>query len=418
MRTLCSLSLLLLAVCGLPAQVPENVEVRDRYKEVVLSTLRENAAAPAAVLAQADGSRVLFRIERAGSSLYTLFLNERGAAFPIDSSGSWVIKRQLEDGGFVQAKVFFRSDPGCFVRLFPSGNRTQMEVFLLGIPVGRRVQLPVAFASLLTAPFARIQELSRSQVRWDLLLWRGEPAADRRLEDTIRRIRSALGRLREADDGAMDEEGYYVRIADGNRQGGGGGLNCSGFAKWIVDGFYGPLAGGRYLGVTELKLRHPELRGNRWSERYEQARDPYFGLDWARNLASALGLAYGQAVSGPESADVRRLEFLEYREDVGFPVEELELALFLDAARHPGSFYLGSLNRELAGLPGQPVLRQHYHLAVFFPFFTTDGEFRVAVFDLTRESSLADMRRRFAGHFVHLERLAAGGEWVAPRERP
>jgi hypothetical protein len=384
---------------------------------VLLSSLRENAAAPVAVLAQADGSRVQFRIERAGGSLYSLFLNEQGAAFPIDSSGSWIIKRQLEDGGFVQAKVFFRSDPGCFLRLFPSGARTQMEVFLFGIPVARRVQLPVAFASLLTAPFARILELSRSQVRWELLLQGGEPAADRRLEDTIGRMRAALGRLREADDGAMDEEGRYVRIADGSRQASGGGLNCSGFAKWVVDGFYGPLAGGRYLGVAELKQRHPELRGNRWSERYEQARDPYFGLDWARNLASALGRASGEAAPGPEAHDVRRLDFLEYREDVGYPVEELELALFLDAARNPGSFYLGSLNREMSGLPGQPVLRQHYHLAVFLPYFTADGEFRVAVFDLARESSLADIRRRFAGHFVHLERLSAGGEWVAPRER-
>jgi hypothetical protein len=418
MRTLFSLSLLLLAVRGLATQVPENVEVRDRYREVVLSTLRENAAAPAAVIAQADGSRVQFRIERTGGSLYTLFLNQRDEEFPIDSSGSWVIKRQLEDGGFVQAKVFFRSDPGCFVRLFPGGASTQMEVYLFGLPVARRVQLPVAFAALLTAPFARVVELSRSQVRWELLLEGGEPEADRRLEETVRRVRSALGALREADDGAMDQEGRYVRIADGSRQGSGGGLNCSGFAKWVVDGFFGPLSGGRYLDAAELKTRHPELRGNRWSERYEQARDPYFGLDWARNLASALGRAYGEAAGGPESADVRRLEFLEYREDVGYPVEELELALFLDTARHPGSFYLGSLNREMSGLPGQPVLRQHYHLAAFFPFFTAGGEFRVAVFDLTQESSLADIRGRFPGHFVHLERLSARGEWVAPRARP
>jgi hypothetical protein len=112
---------------------------------------------------------------------------------------------------------------------------------------------------------------------------------------------------------------------------------------------------------------------------------------------------------------VRRLEFLEYREDVGYPVEELELALFLEAARHPGSFYIGSLNHELGG---PPALRQHYHLAVFLPYFTTVGDFQVAVFDLTRESSLGDLRRRFAGHFVHLERLSARGEWVAPRSRP
>jgi hypothetical protein len=275
----------------------------------------------------------------------------------------------------------------------------------------------VTFTSLLTAPFSRVVELTRAVARWDLLLRGGEAQADRHQEEVIRGIRSALGGLREADDGALDEEGRYVRIANGSRQEPPGGLNCSGFVKWVVDGFYGPLAGGRSLGVEELKQRHLELRGNRWSRGYEQARDPYFGLDWARNLAAALARVNAERSSGPESSDVRHLEFLEYREDVGYPVDELKLALFLASAREPGGFYLGSLNREMAGLPGQPVLRQHYHLAVFFPYFTANGEFRVAVFDLTRETTLEDIGRRFAGHFVHLQRLTSGGRWAAPRRQ-
>jgi hypothetical protein len=292
-----------------------------------------------------------------------------------------------------------------------------MEVFLFDVAVVRSAQLPISFTALLTAPFARVVELTRAVVRWDLLLHRGEAQADRRQEQLIGRIRAALGGLREADDGALDEEGRFVRIADGSSQGPDGGLNCSGFAKWVVDGFYGPLSGGRSLSLEELKHKHLKLRGNRWSLGYEQARDPYFGLDWARNLALALARANGQDSGGVESSDVRHLEFLEYREDVGYPVEELELALFLAAARAPGGFYLGSLNREMAGLPGQPVLRQHYHLAVFFPYFTTGGEFRVAVFDLTRESSLAGLARRFAGHFVHLQRLSSGGQWTPQKTR-
>ena len=205
----------------------------------------------------------------------------------------------------------------------------------------RRAQIPVTFTALLTAPFARVVELTRAVVRWDLLLRRGEAQADRHQEEVIRAIRSALGGLREADDGALDEEGRYVRIADGSRQGPPGGLNCSGFVKWVVDGFYAPLSGGRSLGVEELKQRHLELRGNRWSQGYEQARDPYFGLDWARNLASALARVNGEASDGPESSDVRHLEFLEYREDVGYPVEELKLALFLAAAPGAGRLLPG-----------------------------------------------------------------------------
>jgi hypothetical protein len=117
----------------------------------------------------------------------------------------------------------------------------------------------------------------------------------------------------------------------------------------------------------------------------------------------------------PTSAwTVRDLPYLRYREDVGYPVEELPLALFLDSREHPGSLYLGSLNREF----GQdPALRQHYHLIAFLPYFTADGDFRVAAFDTGRESGLEDIQRRFSGHFVHLVRLDASGEFSAPAAR-
>jgi len=415
MRTFCSLKGLLLlpallAPLPLSAQVPENQAVRAQYREVILGTVRENAAAPAALVVQDPGPRVQFRTEAVNGFLYSLFLNEESSGFPIDGGGSWVIKRDAADGAFLQAKVFYRSDPGCFLRLLPAGGRTLLEVFLFGIAVDRGVQVPVAFRSLLTAPLTRVVELTRPTVRWELLLTAGQPVEE--LERTLSRLRAGLGALRalgEAEDGAMDEQGRTVRIADLSAQ--PGGLNCSGFAKWVVDGYYGPLT-GRLLAIPELKQRHPELRGNRWSQRFEEARDPYFGLDWSRNLAAALARARGEPGEGWEAWDVRRLAYLDYREDVGFPVEELPAALFLASLKDPGSFFIGSFNREYGR---EPVLRQHYHLAVFFPYFTGSGDFRTAVFDLGRETTVADVRKRFAGHHVHLVRLGARGEWGTPR---
>lgn len=411
MGTPCWRSALLILAVLLPvrlaAQVPENHQARYLLREVILGPLAENAAAPARLLLQDRGPRVQFRTERSGGALYSLFLNEQGASFPIDGRGSWVIKREEADGSFVQAKVFYRSGPGSFVRLFPAGGRTELEVHLFGVAVDRRVQLPVGFTSLLTEPFARVVELSRPTVRWELLLAAGKEAPDQ--GRTLERIRSGLAALGQAEDGAMDQDGRWVRIADLSPQ--PGGLNCSGFVKWVVDGFYRPLT-GRYLSITELKRRHPELRGNRWSRSLEEERDPYFGLDWSRNLALALARARGEPAEGEESRDVRRLAYLDYREDVGFPVEELEAALFLSELKNPGSFYLGSFNREYGS---GPMLRQHYHQAAFFPYFTAGGDFRTAVFDSGRETTLEEVRRRFVGHHVHLVRLEAGGPWEAPK---
>jgi hypothetical protein len=425
MRILCSLeAVLVLLPALLFAQVPENQETRERYRELVLGPVAQGASAAETVLEQTRGPRVRFRTEAGGGALYYLFLNEEGSSFPIAGSGSWIIKRERAGGQFLQAKVYFRSDPRCFLRLFPAGGRTSMEVFLFGLPVDRGVQLPLAFTELLAQPFARIRQLSEPVVQWDLLLYGGDPEADRHVEQVAARIRAALPQLREAEDGAMDDQGRYVRIADlapqgswpgGGRQAApGGGLNCSGFAKWVVDGFILPLT-GRYLDIAALKQRHLELRGNRWSRRFEESRAPYFGLDWSRNLAAALRKAAGLPDLGPEAGDVRGVQYLRYREDVGYSMDELPLALFLDNREHPGCFYLGSLNREYGG---DPVLRQHYHLTVFLPYITTAGAFRVAVFDTGRETGLEDIQRRFAGHFVHLVRLDGSGEFRAPGARP
>jgi hypothetical protein len=425
MRILCCLEALLVLLPALTfAQVPENQEARERYRELVRDSIAEGAAAPAAVLEQALGPRVQFRTEAGGGALYYLFLNEEGSSFPIAGAGSWIIKREKAGGQFLQAKVYFRSDPGCFLRLFPAGGRTSMDVFLFGLQVDRRVQLPLAFAELLVQAFERIRRLSGPVVRWDRLLYDGNPEADRQTEQVLTRIREALPLLHEVEDGAMDAQGRYVRIADlapqgashggAGQEGSGGGLNCSGFAKWVVDGFVYPLA-GRYLDIAALKQRHLELRGNRWSRAFEESRDPYFGLDWSRNLAVALQQAAGYAGPGPEAGDVRQVEYLRYREDVGYSLDELPLALYLDRLEHPGSFYIGSLNREFGG---EPALRQHYHLVVFLPYFTPAGNFRVAVFDTGRETRLEDIQRRFAGHFIHLVRLDGSGEFRAPAARP
>jgi len=416
MRIRCSFeAAFLLLTAALFAQVPENQEAREQFREVVLAPLSQGASAPASLLAQSLGPRVRFRTEARDGVLYYLFLNEEGSEFPIAGSGSWIIKREREEGQFLQAKVYYRNDPGCFLRLFPAGGRTSADVYLFGLQVDRKVLLPLAFTEMIFQPFQRIRQLSESVVRWDLLLQTGNPAADRHTEGLLAGIRAALPGLRQAEDGAMDARGRYVRIADlsAQEQPGGGGLNCSGFAKWITDGFVYPLTGG-YLDIAALKQRHLGLRGNRWSSRFEESRDPYFGLDWSRNLAVALQAAAGFSDLGPESCDVRDLPYLRYREDVGYPVEELPLALFLDAREHPGSLYLGSLNREF----GQdPALRQHYHLIAFLPYFTADGDFRVAAFDTGRESGLEDIQRRFSGHFVHLVRLDASGEFSAPAAR-
>ncbi|UCF97944.1 MAG: hypothetical protein JSV89_00050 [Spirochaetaceae bacterium] len=426
MRIFYSLSLLLLAVsvsvspqsgegagpyttARVSVAVPENNEARTKLEELFYAPAAALLTVQQRVLRQqSTGTRVLFQMQRQNGYLYYLFQNGEGSS--IVSPGSYIIKRDLESGRFVQIKVFFRSDSGSFVRLFPEGNRTSMDVYLFELPVDRGVLLPLEFTSFLTEPFAKVIELSKSTVRWERLLYKRDSAVDELILDHVESIRRLLPALKDRDDGAMDADRRYVFIDSGISQGAAGGLNCSGFAKWVSDGFYYGLT-GRYLDIEPLKEKHLELRGNRWSLRYEDERDPYFGLDWSRNLAAALWKALGYPEAGPEDFDVRNTEYLGYREDVGFRVEDLKLLLFLEASANPGHYYLGSVNREYGK---QPVLRQHFHMVVLFPYFRVDGSFGVAVFDTNSESTLEGMVKRFPGAYVHLVRLPVGDSFVPP----
>jgi len=225
----------------------------------------------------------------------------------------------------------------------------------------------------------------------------------------LSKLRSELAFLVDSDDGAMDKNGEYRLIADLSLNP-EKGFNCSGFVKWIVDGLYGPRA-GELLSIEELKRKHLGYRGNAWSEKYEYERDPYFGLDWSRNLATAvLSLQSGAGVD-PEAADVRSVPFFEYFEDVGFRVEDLDLLMYLLARTEPGHFYIGSINRDFGA---DPVLKQHVHLVALFPYFDEAGVFKTAVMERNVETGIQSLKTRFPSDHIHLVRLPASGDFAPP----
>ena len=78
--------------------------------------------------------------------------------------------------------------------------------------------------------------------------------------------------------------------------------------------------------------------GKQMGDPLEYKRDPYFGLDWTRNLAVTMMELGGKKVSR-EAADIRSSSFSRYIEDVGFPVSDLDKVLYELAVRKPGYFF-------------------------------------------------------------------------------
>ncbi len=356
---------------------------------------------------QSVPTRVRVSVEQQNDSFYLVFANQLGDAFPIYSRGSYVIKRNMADGSFVQFKVFLQSDPGFFARVFPDGERAVMDIYLAGSRVYSGILLPSSFEELLIAPFSQIVSQSRGLVRWDLVYPSVSPEAYEDVRSMVEETRRMLPYLPDAEDGAMDEHGRLVFIEDLVLQEGQPGFNCSGFAKWIADGLYYPRH-RRYLPIDPLKEKHLGLRGHQWSNRLEGERDPYFGLDWTRNIARSLdaGLPH------PEFADVRQVPFSRYIEDVGYPLEDLSRILYFLAIQEPGNVYLGSVNRPFGS---NPVLHQHVHVAVFFPYFDEEGRFHSVVMERNVETGVESLNRRYPGNNVHLVRIQASGAFRLPQ---
>ena len=399
-----------------PAVPRENWEARQRMQDTIFAPLNEAVSSRQTILTQSgDGPRVLFQHDAQSDALYLVFANQEGTRYPLDGAGTYIIKRSMKDGSFVQAKIFVQDGPGSYLRLFPSGDRTKMDIFLFGEPFQVEIFLPVSFERLIIAPLSRIIDLSAASVDWRLVLApAARTSADERIEGMVKTLRSRLPGLRDMDDGAMDSNGRMVYIATG-LPAGKGGFNCSGFAKWVVDGLFKPLS-GLDTDIAVLKSRTAG-RSHTWASRFEEELDPWFGLDWSRGLARAIMQARTGAAPTDEEIDVRDSRRVPYVRDVGYPVPRLHYLLYFLARANPGDFYIGSVNAPsaLAVSEGTPTLRQHHHVIVLFPYFDAQVVFQVSVMERNKETSLESLARRYAGEFVHLVHVDSEGEFALPK---
>ncbi len=421
------LSLMIVSSVGfLPAQShrltnlpPETDDVRRLHLDSAFAPLSQLDSFRSRVeISRESGRRVLVTTETNPEYRYVLFLPqarvepEHEDAFPIASAGAYILRRRRADGEADQLKIFLHSDPGFFLRIRPDGtSRTMLTLYVAGVRVSHGIPLPVALGTLLTEPFARLMDMTRSRVDWSVIYPDTTNPAYQDVALVAGRTRDVLHTLHDADDGAMDEHGDLVFIDTLGSQEGRGGFNCSGFAKWIIDGVHQGLHGS-LLPIAPLKTKHLDIRGHRWTETLEETRDPYFGLDWTRNLATAALSAQrnGDAVH-PQAADVRSVAYHAYVRNVGYRVDRLALIMYLLAISEPGHFYLGSVNPEFGD---DPPLKQHVHVVVLFPYFDEGGRFVVDVMERNVETSLASLDRRYHNDSIHLVRVRASRSYEPP----
>jgi len=378
------------------------------------------------------GGRVQLRAEASKDEFMVIFAREHktpngGASmgsFPGWDQGSWILIRNRANGEATRIRIFLRSDPYTYIELRPfSADKCQMDVVLYNAYIVRSLTLPVTMEKLYTMQLNDVLNLAGTQ--FPRRYFEPNPDDYRLNRQFIAKVRENIKGLEFADDGAIDQKGNYVYINTGLEQKGKPGLNCSGFAKWLVDGILKPITGER-LELSPLKEPFGE-RGSSLTELWKQE-DPFFGLDWIRNLASTawsklLSPAFGKL----DEIEVRndRFSLMTLRntrnistlyaypgflENAGFGIEGLQPLLYTLAIDEPGMFYLAAINNE-GGKPvtednprGQPRMRRYFHIAALVPYFSENGVFHIAVFESAAENSFQAFRNRFP----HSESLIDG----------
>jgi hypothetical protein len=416
------ISSLLPALDGPIARIEDDSALR---RSLVPTWFKE---APARVLAARPflhtlpgGSRVEVRVEERRGEFTVVLARELNASgdFPGWAQGTFTLTRNRNDGNPLNIRIFPRSDSRAYVQFRPRPDgKSFMDLVVYDAFIIQSRLIPLDFDRLLQIPVEEIYRAAGST--FPRRYFEPDVERSRDLRALVAAVRARLPELSFLDDGAIDREGRYVFINDLRPQPGKGGLNCSGFAKWFVDGLLRPLTGER-LSIAPLKAPFGR-RGSEFTDPFEASRDPFFGLDWTRNLAARANSALRSPAFGRvEEFEVRQAPFSTvilrnragaetgersypgFLQNAGFGIEGIEALLYTLAIDEPGHLYLASINQEM---DPAPRMRQHFHIAVLIPYFDEYGRFTVTVFESAEETGFARFKTRYnSGHCANLVRI-------------
>ncbi len=397
---------------------PENQESRRLFSDLIHATAFPDTEPPFRMFRQRTDDRLVqFELRKGMREWYLIFRSQRGKEpwerYPLWGRGTWIIKKDLFSGKFIQAKVFLQDGEESFIRIFPHGNhRSRLDIHLFGRQLGDDVVLPAPFEKLILKSFAYIVSLTEQSFDWSLIFPDPLQIGYRKIETFVRKMQPFGERIIEIDDAGIDGGGRNVfieserELPSGLVPSGSAGLNCSGYVKWIADGVHSAWKGtpGRsYLDMKPLIEPTERLTWNDWSEsrfavnpeirsQSDSMRDPYFGLDWNRNLAylvESARIRRNLTAEEKRALDSGKLYGIPYTQDAGYRLEDLSSALYQLAILYPGTIYLAAVNSrfvsEESDSPPLP-LHQYWHVLALAPWFD-DGEggeigsLRVAVLD-------------------------------------
>lgn len=325
-------------------------------------------------------------------SEYKHFFEERMKYLEVDllGRGNWIIKRDPFTGEILQAKIFLSHfDDRSFIRISSGAGRSYLDLTIMDKQLYYHVPLAISMNQAVVSPMARILELSSDSVDWMEIFPDASFEEWRKVESVSNRIARSIKIFDYVNDGAMNRHGDWAYIEDGRLQEDKPGFNCSGFTKWLADGFFleAPFGSeeGELISIDALKDIEPEMElreDHSWLTQYAD-RDPLFGLIWTRNISRILWKGFTGVEGSYGGQDVNQVPFFYYRENIGYPLKDLEALIYLAAVKNPGQIYWGTVNSQFPLTPQEDMepLWQYHHDFALLPWFDSQGNFRYKIFD-------------------------------------
>ena len=386
---------------------PETYETRREFNHLMTAPNNEiDMQKPVFTDCFLTGRKVKFQVVNDSGFYYFIFINEMGSLakkneFPMVSAGTYVIRKDARSGVFNQIKIFLNNDPDTFVRISSHNAESMLEFSLFKSMVYKDIRIPISIDKLITEPFETIIKLTDYIINWDMLYTFYNETENKFVMNICQEIDKKLPMLNDSDDGAQEWNGDFVFIRN-SEENPAKGFNCSGFAKWVADGIFSAKT-SRLMEISILKKKHVLERRDTLSLLYEDTRDPFFGLDWTRNIAMTIyELDNSVKKAGLSDLDVREYPYEKYSEEIGYSIANLKSVLYYLAVTNPGYIYLGSVNGDFGK---DPVLRQHFHVVVFLPYIGPTGNFYPMVYERNIKRPIDDFIKRYPKDSIHLVRV-------------